>query len=98
MLFYIRNYCGIFHLVYLDTDCTIPVARCLIYDALYSRIPITRTLANSNHALRGGRNRIGRREKLPKNSREEGEIGGKSREEGEKEKLGVGKIELDGPG
>ena len=46
---------------------------------------------------RGGRNRIGRREKWPK-SWEEGEIGGKSREEGEKEKLGVGRIELDGPG
>ena len=27
-----------------------------------------------------------------------GEIGGKSREEGEKEKLGVGRIELDGRG
>ena len=36
----------------------------------------------------GGRNRIGRREKWPK----------QSREEGEKEKLGVGRIELDGPG
>ena len=35
--------------------------------------------------LRGGRNRIGRREKWPKKSWEEGEIGGKSREEGEKE-------------
>ena len=34
---------------------------------------------------RGGRNRIGRREKWPKQSWEEGEIGGKSREEGEKE-------------
>ena len=33
---------------------------------------------------RGGRNRIGRREKWPKKSWEEGEIGGKSREEGEK--------------
>ena len=33
--------------------------------------------------LRGGRNRIGRREKWPKKSWEEGEIGGKSREEGE---------------
>ena len=33
----------------------------------------------------GGRNRIGRREKWPKKSWEEGEIGGKSREEGEKE-------------
>ena len=33
----------------------------------------------------GGRNRIGRREKWPKQSWEEGEIGGKSREEGEKE-------------
>jgi len=31
----------------------------------------------------GGRNRIGRREKWPKKSWEEGEIGGKSREEGE---------------
>ena len=31
----------------------------------------------------GGRNRIGRREKWPKKSKEEGEIGGKSREEGE---------------
>ena len=48
--------------------------------------------------LRGGRNRIGRREKWPKQSWEEGEIGRKSREEGEKEKLGVGRIELDGPG
>ena len=35
--------------------------------------------------FRGGRNRIGRREKWPKKSWEEGEIGGKSREEGEKE-------------
>ena len=34
---------------------------------------------------RGGWNRIGRREKWPKKSWEEGEIGGKSREEGEKE-------------
>ena len=34
----------------------------------------------------------------PKKSWEEGEIGRKSREEGEKEKLGVGRIELDGPG
>jgi len=32
---------------------------------------------------RGGRNRIGRREKWPKKSWEEGEIGEKSREEGE---------------
>ena len=47
---------------------------------------------------RGGRNRIGRREKWPKNSWEKGEIGGKSREEGEKEKLGVGRIDPDGPG
>ena len=46
---------------------------------------------------RGGRNRIWR-EKWPKQSWEEGEIGRKSREEGEKEKLGVGRIELDGPG
>ena len=36
---------------------------------------------------RGGRNRIGRREKWPKQSWEEGAIRGKSREEGEKEKL-----------
>ena len=35
----------------------------------------------------GGRNRIGRREKWPKKSWEEGEIGGKSREEGEKKRL-----------
>ena len=35
----------------------------------------------------GGRNRIGRREKWPKKSWEEGEIGGKSKQEGEK-KLG----------
>ena len=34
--------------------------------------------------MEGGRNRIGRREKCPKKSWEEGEIGGKSREEGEK--------------
>ena len=47
---------------------------------------------------RGGRNRIGRREKWPKQSWEEGEIGRKRGEEGEKEKLGVGRIELDGPG
>jgi len=32
---------------------------------------------------RGGRNRIGRTEKWPKKSWEEGEIGEKSREEGE---------------
>ena len=31
-------------------------------------------------------------------NRQEGEIGGNSREEGEKEKLGAGRIELDGPG
>ena len=48
--------------------------------------------------MRGGRNRIGRREKWPKQSWEEGEIGGKGREEGEKEKSVVGRIELDGPG
>ena len=49
---------------------------------------------------RGGRNRIGRRLKRPKKSWEEGEIGlvGKSSEEGEKEKLGVGRIELERPG
>jgi len=52
----------------------------------------------SHHHIRGGRNRIRRREKWPKKGWEEGEIGGKSREEGEKEKLGVGGIELDGPG
>ena len=34
---------------------------------------------------KGGGGRIGRREKWPKKSWEEGEIGGKSREEGEKE-------------
>ena len=34
-------------------------------------------------AKRGGGDRIGRREKWPKKSWEEGEIGGKSREEGE---------------
>ena len=34
---------------------------------------------------RGGRNRIGKREKWPKKSWEEREIGGKSRVEGEKE-------------
>ena len=33
---------------------------------------------------RGGRNRIGRREKWPKKSREEGEIGGKA---GRREKM-----------
>ena len=33
--------------------------------------------------LGGGRNRIGRREKWPKQSWEEGEIRGKSREKGE---------------
>ena len=48
--------------------------------------------------LRGGRNRIGRREKWPKKSWEEGEIGGKIRGEGEKGKLGVRRIEMDGPG
>ena len=36
-------------------------------------------------SLRGGRNRIGRREKWPEQSWEEGETGGKCREEGEKE-------------
>ena len=46
----------------------------------------------------GGGNRIGRREKWPKNSWEAGEIGGKITEEREKEKLGVGRIELDVPG
>lgn len=53
---------------------------------------------NLSPVLRGGRNGIGRREKWPKQSWEVGEIGRKSREEGEKEKLGVGRIELDGPG
>ena len=47
------------------------------------------TVVNFRHSYashtRGGRNRIGRREKWPKKSWEEGEIGGKSREEGEKE-------------
>jgi len=38
---------------------------------------------------RGGRNRIGRREKWPKKSWEEGEVGGKSREEGEKCEVNV---------
>ena len=42
-----------------------------------------------------GRNRIGRREKWPKKGWDEGEKEGKSREEGEKEKLGVGRTELD---
>ena len=54
--------------------------------------------SGSTLLIGGGRNRIGRREKWPKQSWEEGEIGRKSREEGEKEKLGVGRIELDGPG
>ena len=45
-----------------------------------------------------GINRGGRRKKWPKKSWEEGEIGEKSREEREKEKLGVGRIEPDGPG
>ena len=35
---------------------------------------------------------------MAQKSWEEGEIGGKRREEGEKEKLGVGRIEVDGPG
>ena len=45
-----------------------------------------RSAAYENQALQngGGRNRIGRREKWPKQSWEEGEIGGKSREEGGK--------------
>ena len=43
------------------------------------------TLAFEGH-FGGGRNKIRRREKWPKESWEEGEIGGKSREEGEKEK------------
>ena len=43
------------------------------------------SLFECTHIQRGGRNRIGRREKWPKKSWEEGEIGGKSREEGEKE-------------
>ena len=37
--------------------------------------------------MESGRNRIGRKEKWPKQSWGEGQIGGKSREEGEKEKL-----------
>ena len=41
---------------------------------------------NLDFFYRGGRNRIRRREKWPKKSWEEGEIGGKSREEEEKEK------------
>jgi len=36
-----------------------------------------------SHFIRGGRNRIRRREKWPKKGWEEGEIGGKSRDEGE---------------
>ena len=43
------------------------------------------TYEGNGTVKRGGRNRIGRREKWPKKSWEEGEIGGKSREEGEKE-------------
>ena len=39
------------------------------------------------HPSRGGRNKIGRRKKWPKQSWEGGEIGENSREEGEKEKL-----------
>ena len=42
-------------------------------------------LTEQQPKYRGGRNRIGRREKWPKKSWE-GEIGGKSREAGEKEK------------
>ena len=41
------------------------------------------SLAHTKFSEGGGRNRIGRREKWPKKSWEEGEIGGKSREEGE---------------
>ena len=61
------------------------------------RLSDHKLLHNSASSSRGRRNRIGRREKWPNKSWEEGEIGGKSKEEGEKEKLGVGRIELDGP-
>ena len=47
-----------------------------------------RRFTELERVYRGGRNRIGRREKWPK----------QSWQEGEKEKLGVGRIELDGPG
>ena len=52
-------------------------------------------VTNYLSVLRGRKNRIGRREKWAKKSWEEGEIGRKSRDEGEKEKLGVGRIEQD---
>ena len=39
---------------------------------------------STEFTYRGGRNRIGRRENWPKQSWEEGEIGGRSREGGEK--------------
>ena len=42
---------------------------------------------------RGGRNRIGRREKWPKKSWEEGEIGRKSREKGKKKPNRLGRRE-----
>ena len=62
-----------------DKETTIDPIRCLaVTDE-------TDPLLLQPHVKRGGRNRIGRREKWPKKSWEEGEIGGKSREEGEKE-------------
>ena len=55
------------------------------FDHEVPRWAMWKTSTCSTFTDRGGRNRIGRREKWPKKSWEEGEIGGKSREEGEKE-------------
>ena len=51
------------------------------------KLPQTAHKPKNSRYSRGGRNRVGKREKWPKQSWEEGEIGGKSREEGEKERL-----------
>ena len=58
----------------------------IVFNVEYKRTDII-DLKSSRYfrALGGGRNRIGRREKWHKKIWEEGEIGGKSREEGEKE-------------
>ena len=56
-----------------------------IIHSFFHREKVWTKSVTGNRLYRGGRNRIGRREKWPKKSWEEGEIGGKSREEGEKE-------------
>ena len=72
-----------------DTQCLSRESGALRKPLTSRKIPATQKdkLVPASVVARGGRNRIGKREKWPKQSWEEGEIGGKSREEGEKERL-----------